>query len=110
TTHAGDHYYIDSAYTITAIPTGFDGLGIIKTANANKGSKKATFLTFTLLQDATLYVAYDATVSAFPTWLTASFTNTGQSMQTTNGPMALWKKDVTAGPVALPGNKYQESV
>ena len=31
-------------------------------------------------------------------------------MQTTNGPMALWKQEVTAGPVALPGNKYQEPV
>jgi hypothetical protein len=62
------------------------------------------------VQDATFYVAYDATVSVFPTWLTASFANTGQIMRTTNGPMALWKKDVTARPVALPGNKYQERV
>jgi len=110
TLHVGSTYYIDNAATITALPTGFDGLGIIKTANGNKRNTKATFLTFTLWQDATLYVAYDATVSAFPTWLTASFTNTGQSLQTTNGPMTLWKKDVPAGPVALPGNKYQESV
>jgi len=108
TLHVGDRYYVDSAATITALPPGLDGLGAIKTANANKGNTHATFLTFTLWQDATLYVAYNAKVAAFPTWLTASFTNTGQLIQTTNGPMAVWTKAVPAGPVALPGNKYQE--
>jgi len=106
TIHVGNTYYIDSASTITSMPTGFDGLGAIKTANADKNNRNAAFLTFTLLQNATLYVAYDAKVSYFPSWLTASFTNTGQIIQTTNSPMALWKKDVPAGPMTLPGNKY----
>ena len=110
TVHTGSTYYIDSASTITSLPPGFDGLGILKTANGNKGNKNASFLTFTLFQDATLYVAYDAKVSTFPTWLTASFTNTGQLMQTTYHPMLLWKKNVLAGPIMLPGNQYQESV
>src|SRR5262249_6900897 len=101
--------YVDSASTITALPTGFDGLGILKTANADKGNTNAAFLTLTLFQNATLYVAYDAKASTFPRWLTASFTNTGQLIQTTTRPMVLWKKDVLAGPVTLPGNKYQES-
>src|SRR5438067_272973 len=67
----------------------------------------ASFLTFTLLQAATLYVVYDATVPSLPNWLTAAFTQTGESIQVTNGQMAVWKKDVPAGPIALPGNQYQ---
>lgn len=105
--HVGTTHYVDSTATITALPNGFDGLGIIKTASADKKNTSATFLTFTLWQQATLYVAYDAKASAFPTWLTASFTNTGQIMETTAGSLVLWKKDVPAGPVSLPGNKYQ---
>jgi hypothetical protein len=107
TLHVGSRCYIDTTATIKALPPGLDGIVIIKTADAAKRNKQATFLTFTLLQDARLYVAYDARVSA-PSWLgPPSFTNTGQRIETTYGPMALWKRDVSAGPVSLPGNKYQ---
>ena len=90
------------------MPSGLAGLAAIKTANADKQNTSRHFLTFTTLHDATLYVAYDATVSSFPNWLSTSFSNTGQVIQTTNGPMAVWKKNVPAGPVTLPGNQYQE--
>jgi len=109
TIHVGDTYYVDSTATITAMPTGLNGLVAIKTANADKKNTNATFLTFTLLQNATLYVAYDTKVPNVPSWLTASFTNTGQIIQTTNRPLAVWKKNVLAGgQMALPGNQYQE--
>jgi hypothetical protein len=108
TLHVGDTYYVDRAYTITALPPGLDSLVAIQTAQANRGNKQATFLTGTLLQDATLYVAYDAQVATFPSWLTQSFTNTGQLIQTTQGPLAVWQQEVAAGPFALPGNTYEE--
>jgi Bacterial Ig domain/Fibronectin type III domain len=108
TIRLGATYYVDSPYTITTMPTGLDGLAALKTANADKQNNSPDFLTFTTVHDATLYVAYDATVSSFPSWLSASFTNTGQIIQTTNGPMAVWKQDVPAGPITLPGNQYQE--
>jgi len=82
------------------MPAGFDGLGAIKTANADKNRTNASFLTFTLLQDTTLYVAYNAKVSSFPSWLTASFTNTGEIIQTTNGPWRCGRK--TCPPDGLP--------
>src|SRR5262249_1762570 len=47
------------------------------------------------------------TVSAWPRWLTDSFTQTGESIQVSNGRMMVWKKDVPAGPITLPGNQYQ---
>ena len=108
TIRLGATYYVDSPYTTTTIPTGLDGLAALKTANADKQNNSPDFLTFTTVHDATLYVAYDATMSSFPNWLSASFTNTGQIIQTTNGPMAVWKQDVPAGPITLPGNQYQE--
>lgn len=110
TIHLGDRPYIDSSATITALPAALDGLVAIKTANADKKKSSATFLSFTTLQDATLYVAYDARVATFPAWLTASFTNTGQIIRTSSGPLAVWKKSVAAGPVTLPGNRYQTSL
>ena len=109
TLHVGSTYYIDTTATITALPSGWDGLEIIKTENAAKRNKQDTLLTFTLLQDATLYVAYDASVSVPPRWLTDSYTKTGQRIETTNGPLALWQQHVPAGRVILPGNKYQTS-
>jgi Bacterial Ig domain/Fibronectin type III domain len=108
TLHVGDTYYVDRAYTITALPPELDGLVAIKTAQANRGNQQDTFLTGTLLQDATLYVAYDAQAATFPSWLTQFFTNTGQLIQTTRGPLAVWQQEVAAGPLALPGNKYEE--
>jgi hypothetical protein len=104
----GETYYVDSTATITAMPTELNGLVALKTANADKKNTNATFLTLTLLQNATLYVAYDAKVPNVPSWLTASFTNTGQIIQTTNRPLAVWKHNVLAGPLALPGNQYQQ--
>src|SRR5439155_8479814 len=94
TIRLGAPYYVDSPDTITALPTTLDGLAALKTANADKDNQSPHFLTFTTVHAATLYVAYDATVSSFPSWLSASFTNTGQIIQTTNGPMAVWKQDV----------------
>jgi hypothetical protein len=108
TTHLGTTYYVDSPDTITAMPPGLDGLAALKTADADKHNTHPQFLTFTILHDAVLYVAYDATVSSFPSWLSASFTNTGQIIQTTHGPLVVWKQDVPAGSLSLPGNQYQE--
>jgi hypothetical protein len=106
----GDTYYIDRTYTITAMPDELKGSLAIKTANNSKNSTEATLLTFTVTQDATLYVAYDARATRFPDWLTASFTKTGQVLQTTDTALMLWKREVAAGPVVLPGNQFGNPV
>jgi Bacterial Ig domain/Fibronectin type III domain len=105
--HVGDPYYVDSAHTITALPATLADLVAIKTANADRNSKNLVLLTFTLNQDATLYVAYDAKATSFPTWLTSAYTNTGLLINTTNGPLAVWKKEVLAGTITIPGARYQ---
>ncbi len=106
----GDTYYIDRTYSITAMPDELKGSLAIKTANNSKNSTEATLLTFTVTQDATLYVAYDARATRFPDWLTASFTKTGQVLQTTDTALMLWKREVAAGPVVLPGNQFGNPV
>jgi hypothetical protein len=102
----GDMYYIDRPYTITAMPDELVGSLAIKTANSSKGNAEAALLTFTVTQAATFYVAYDARATRYPDWLTASFTQTGQLLQTTDTALMLWKREVAAGTVVLPGNQY----
>jgi hypothetical protein len=106
----GDLYYLDRSYTITAMPAELEGLTAIKTANDDKHNQDATFLTFTATQDATIYVAYDARATRYPNWLTASFTNTGLLIDTSDVSLTVWQQDVPAGLVSLPGNKYGEPV
>ncbi len=106
----GDRYYIDRTYTLTAMPDELVGSLAIKTPNSSKDNAAATFLTFTVTQDATLYVAYDARTARYPDWLTASFTQTDQVLQTTDTALMLWKRTVSAGPVVLPGNQYGNPV
>ena len=104
TAQVGTTYYIDRNYTIKALPAELVGLPLIKTANSDKSNQTAAFLTFTLSQDATLYVAYDARATRYPNWLTASYTKTGQTIATTDVPLAVWRRDVVAGTMSLPGN------
>jgi PKD repeat protein len=104
--YSGDTYYIDRDYTITAMPAEFEGLLAIKTANNDKNNADAEFLTFSVTQDAALYVAYDSRATRYPDWLTASFTETGQTIRTTDVPLTVWRQDVAAGTVTLPGNTH----
>jgi hypothetical protein len=106
----GDMYYTDHTYTITAMPDEIAGSLAIKTPHSSKNSAEATLLTFTVTQDATLYIAYDARATRYPDWLTASFTATGQVLQTTDTTLMLWKREVAAGAVSLPGNQYGNPV
>jgi hypothetical protein len=106
TLHVGDTSHIDQQHTITALPRDLAGRLAIKTADSEKHNQAATFLTFTVTQDATVYVAYDAQVRHYPAWLTAAFTNTGSTITTTQGPLAVWRREVSAGPVTLPGNSH----
>jgi hypothetical protein len=108
--HVGDMYYIDRTYTITAMPDELAGSLAVKTPNSSKNNAEATLLTFTVTQDTTLYVAYDARATRYPDWLTASFTATGQLLQTTDTALMLWKREVAAGAVSLPGNQYGNPV
>jgi hypothetical protein len=105
----GDTYYIDQNYTITALPAELDGLMAIKTAAADEKNRDPEFLSFTLWQNATLYVAYDTAASGAPDWLITSFVYTGQTVDTTQGALTVWQQEVQAGDITLPGNRYNKT-
>jgi hypothetical protein len=71
----GDLVYIDRTYTYSTMPSSLQGSTYIKTANADKTSSGASFITFDVNQDVTVYVAHDDRITIKPSWM-ASFTDT----------------------------------
>jgi hypothetical protein len=104
TLQVGDTLYIDQNHTITSMPAELDGLPGIKTANRDKGNRSGAFLTFTIAQDATLYVAYDARATRFPDWLTESYRRTNLVIGTTIAPLTIWQREVPPGLIKVSGN------
>jgi PKD repeat protein len=100
----GSVYYTDRTYTITRLAPELQGPLAIKTGNNDKYNTAGNYLSFTLSHAATLYVAYDSTATRSPSWLSTAFTRTALEMRTTDKPLTVWKREVAAGPVTLPGN------
>jgi hypothetical protein len=92
--------YIDRNYTYSTVPTWLPGTTYIKTANNDKESSAASFLTFDVNQDVSVYVAHDDRITTKPSWMT-SFTDTGDDFVS----RGIWKKDFTAGTITLGGNE-----
>lgn len=72
--------YVDRSYTFASPePSVLLNQTYIETANGDKAvlPGSSTFMSFTLGQSATVYVAHDNRVLVRPTWLTANFMDTG---------------------------------
>jgi hypothetical protein len=95
--------FIDRSYTFTTIPANLNGSTYIKTANADKNSVQVDFLTLSVNQDVTVYVAYDEQANSLPTWL-SGWNNTGQMVKTTDVDQRLFSKSFVAGTITLGGN------
>jgi hypothetical protein len=103
----GDEYYIDRSYTIVGIPAGKENLTWIKTANDDKNDQSAEFLTFTVNQDVTAYVAYDHRGTSLPNWIALHYTDTGEDVLVSDSdasPLHLWSRQFPAGTVSMGGN------
>jgi hypothetical protein len=100
---AGDVYYIDRTYTLTEVPSELSIASWIKTGNADKTNTSDSFLSFTLMKDAMVYVAYDSRATSLPNWL-SGFTNTGLTLKTTDVTLKIYAKFYSAGKVTLGGN------
>jgi len=102
----GDEYYIDRTLTVVSIPAELQNLLWIKTANDDKGQTSEGFLTFTVNQDVTAYVAYDSRASGLPFWITDHYTEMGAGIGVTDGasPLQVWARDVPAGSVVMGAN------
>jgi hypothetical protein len=108
---AGAVQYVDRSYTIIApVPTPVAGQTFIQTANGDKAVSpgSANFMSFTLGQAASVYVAIDQRVTTKPTWLTSSFTDTGATIQgggaSPGVPFELFMKSYSAGSVVTLGS------
>ncbi|HEU0021249.1 MAG TPA: Ig-like domain-containing protein, partial [Dehalococcoidia bacterium] len=99
----GDLVYIDRDYTYTNVPAEIDSALYVITANEDKTRSEPSFLTFSVNQDVTVYVAYDSRAGALPGWLRA-WTDAGQTLDNTDVALDLYSKDFVAGPVTLGGN------
>jgi hypothetical protein len=100
----GAPLFIDRAFTFKSIPGTVEGATYIKTANDDKGRTDTSFLSFQVNQDVTIYVAYDQRASSLPNWL-RDWTNTGESITTTDTTFNLFAKGFAASSiVTLGGN------
>jgi len=98
----GDTYYIDRTYVLSSIPPAYAGLCWIETANNDKHSTGDAFLTFGVDQDVTVYVAYDSRGTFGNPG--GGWTDTGDSVGTTDVTLNLWSQTFSAGTISLPGN------
>lgn len=92
-------------HRIAGIPFELEGAMVLRTANDDKGATAEDFLTFTLAEAATVYVAYDPRATALPAWL-QGWTRTGDVVRVVDpqiGHLDLYAKAFEAGPVTLGG-------
>ncbi|GLY90292.1 glycosyl hydrolase family 95 catalytic domain-containing protein [Actinoallomurus iriomotensis] len=104
----GAPVYVDRGYTVTDLPGALDGATMIRGANDDsKLTEPADYLTFDLTRPATVYVAFDTRGegSWWPGWpADQGFTRTDMTVQTSDRPLAVFKKTVPAGQVRLGPN------
>ncbi|WP_347160004.1 malectin domain-containing carbohydrate-binding protein [Pontibacter chitinilyticus] len=103
---AGIKMYVDRTYQITSVPTALSGSSLIQTANGDKWNTSSSYLTFSLSQNATVYVAYDPRATALPSWL-SGWTKLADRLGVDDSnisSMVLYSKSFAAGKVTLGGN------
>ncbi|HNP97153.1 MAG TPA: fibronectin type III domain-containing protein, partial [Cyclobacteriaceae bacterium] len=100
---AGGTVYIDRAYTFTTVPASVQGAAYIRTANDDKAATNASFLSFTVNQPVSVYVAHGDRISPKPSWL-SPFTDTGTNLVTSDATLSLFVRSFPAGTITLGGN------
>jgi len=109
----GEALYTDRSYTFTSVPATWQGQAALRTANDDKYSSASnpSFITFTLSQEATVYVVYTTVNTTLSTtwcttangWLSESLT-VGTSLPGSESTRVVRSKVFPAGPVSLGGN------
>ena len=96
--------YIDRNYAYSTVPTWLQDTTYIKTANNDKRSSAASFLTFDANQDVIVYVAYDDRITTKPSWL-ESFTDTGDDLIVNGENHSIFTNNYLTGTITLGGNE-----
>ena len=100
---AGGTVYIDRSYTYTTVPTLVQGATYIQTANNDKAATNTNFLSFTVNQSVSVYVAHGDRITPKPAWLN-TFTDTGTNLVTSDTTLSLFVRTFSAGTITLGGN------
>ncbi|MCH8744673.1 MAG: tandem-95 repeat protein [Chloroflexi bacterium] len=101
----GERLYTDRSRTFSIVPALLTGQEYIRTAHQDRDRNNANDLTFTLTQDARVYVLYDDRVTTLPAWLDdGSWTLDPITVDTTDGLRRVYHRDFLAGTVQLGGN------
>jgi len=76
------NYYTDRTYTLYDVPLEYAGMTLIKTPNNDLNvTRPSGYITFQLLDNATVYVAFDRRATSLPDWM-SGFTYTGKNIYT----------------------------
>jgi len=94
--------YIDRTYIFTSVGA-YNGEKYIRTANSDKKASNVDFLSFDVNMDVTVYVVFDTRATSLPVWL-SSWTNTGNTITTSDVGRKVYSKQFSAGNVVLGGN------
>jgi hypothetical protein len=101
----GERVYIDRKFAFSILPAKYLGLFYLQSANDDKNMVGDHFITFQVNQDVTVYVVYPkVSMEDRPSWL-AEWTDTGDSIATTDRSFGVLAKDFPAGTVSLGGNE-----
>ncbi|MBX2998560.1 MAG: PQQ-binding-like beta-propeller repeat protein [Caldilineaceae bacterium] len=95
--------YIDRNFLFTQVPGSLANHIYIRTANDDKNNNSNNHLRFTLVQAATVYVAFDHRVNRLPAWI-EGWSLGSERLITSDGELKLYAKQFPAGEVSLGGN------
>lgn len=108
----GSNLYTDRTYQATFVPDFLKGATFIKTPNDDKSNRQGEVLSFELVAEAAVYVAYDPLAKVLPNWL-KSWEKLPESIGL-NDPridhLVLYRKVLPAGLVKLGGNLARPAV
>jgi hypothetical protein len=96
--------YIDRGHTYSTVPTWLQGTTYINTANKDKTSSAASFISFDVNQDVIVYVAHDDRITMKPSWMTP-FTDIGDDLIINGDNHSIFASNYLTGTITLGGNK-----
>lgn len=99
----GQPLYRDESYLFTKVPSFLVDQKYFLMRNGNMRDDDPVYVSFELGRAATLYAAVDAEACELPAWMD-DWAETDYTLDTTDIPMKLYRKEYPAGEVALGGN------
>jgi len=105
----GSKVYSDRPYTYTNIPAAYTGAKHLQTANSDKTIINSNLVSFTVNQTVDVFVGHVLADTVRPSWLN-TWEWTGDSLNTTDRTLNLYKKTFLTGTITLPGNESGSSM